>query len=112
MTCGWGPCRGEFPHFENVVKQYKGKSFKYVGINIASDQNDYVLPFMKSSGYSFTPLEDVTGRVKGNLDNKNAAPVNFMLDQNGRIVFANFRIDQENEDDLKLMIDMLLNHRA
>lgn len=109
---GCGPCRGEFPHFENVVKQYKGKSFKYVGINIASDQNDYVLPFMKSSGYSFTPLEDVTGRVKGNLDNKNAAPVNFMLDQNGRILFANFRIDQENEDDLKLMIDMLLNHRA
>ncbi|MES2275416.1 MAG: TlpA disulfide reductase family protein [Bacteroidota bacterium] len=109
---GCGPCRGEFPHFEDVVRQYKNKPLEYVGINIFPDQNDYVIPFMKSSGYSFTPLEDYKGRVKGNMDNKNAAPVNFLLDQNGRIIFSNFRITEANEDDLKLMIDLLLGTQA
>ncbi|MDN5287771.1 MAG: redoxin protein [Mucilaginibacter sp.] len=109
---GCGPCRGEFPHFENVVKQYKNKPFEYVGINIVSTQNEYVLPFMKQSGYSFTPLEDFDRRVKGNLDNKGAAPMNFLIDQNGRLIFSNFRISDDNEDDLKLMIDLLLGSQA
>ncbi|MFA4866592.1 MAG: redoxin domain-containing protein [Pedobacter sp.] len=105
---GCGPCRGEFPHFENVVSKFKGQDFDYVGINIVSEQNDYVVPFMKGSGYSFTPLEDVKGRVKGNLDNRGAAPVNFLIDKQGRVVFSNFRTDGDNEDELELMIKMLL----
>jgi len=105
---GCGPCRGEFPHFENVVRKFKGEDLAYIGINIVSDQNEYVVPFMKSSGYSFTPLEEVKGRNKGNLDNKNAAPVNFLIDKEGRVIFSNFRTDDDNEQDLELMIKMLL----
>nr|WP_162988815.1 TlpA disulfide reductase family protein [Pedobacter schmidteae] len=106
---GCGPCRGEFPHFENVVKKFKGKDLEYLGINIVSNQNDYVVPFMKSSGYSFTPLEEVEGRAKGNLDNRGAAPMNFLIDKNGRLIFSYFRTDGDNEDDLELMINLLLN---
>jgi thiol-disulfide isomerase/thioredoxin len=106
---GCGPCRGEMPFFENVVKQYKNKPLAYVGINIDRGQDDYVLPFHKSSGFSFTPLADVAGRIKGNLDNKGAAPINFLIDQNGRIIFSDFSIHAENEADLKLMVDLLLN---
>lgn len=106
---GCGPCRGEFPHFENVVKKFKGKDLEYLGINIASEQNDYVVPFMKGSGYSFTPLEDVNGRAKGNLDNRGAAPMNFLIDKDGRLIFSRFRTDGDNEDDLELMINLLLN---
>jgi thiol-disulfide isomerase/thioredoxin len=106
---GCGPCRGEMPFFENVVKQYKKRPLAYVGINIDRGQDDYVLSFHKSSGFSFTPLADVTGRIKGNLDNKGAAPVNFLIDQNSRIIFSDFSIHAENEADLKLMVDLLLN---
>lgn len=109
---GCGPCRGEFPHFENVIRKYKGQPVDYVGINIVSEQNDYVLPFLKGSGYSFTPLEDQPGRNKGNLNNGQAAPVNFLLDQQGRIIFRNFRIDGSNEDQLELMINLVLKHEA
>ncbi len=108
---GCGPCRGEFPHFQNVVDKFKGKDFAYVGINIVSEQNDYVLPFMKSSGYTFTPLEDVEGRKKGNLDNGGAAPVNFLIDQNGKIVFKNIRTDGSNEDVLEAMISQTLERK-
>lgn len=105
---GCGPCRGEFPHFQNVVNKFKGKDFAYVGINIVSEQNDYVLPFMKSSGYTFTPLEDIEGRDKGNLNNGGAAPVNFLIDKDGKIVFKNIRTDGSNEDVLEAMISQTL----
>lgn len=109
---GCGPCRGEFPHFESALRKFKGKAVDYVGINIVSEQNDYVVPFMKGSGYTFTPLEDVEGRVKGNLDNRRAAPMNFLIDGEGRLIFNDFRIDESNEDKLEMMIDLLLNRKA
>lgn len=105
---GCGPCRGEFPYFENVARKFKGQDFDYIGINIYPKQSDYVIPFVKGSGYSFTPLEDVKDRVKGNLDNGGVAPINFLIDKEGRLVFSNFRTDSNNEDELELMIRMLL----
>ncbi len=108
---GCGPCRGEFPHFENVVRKFSKNDLAYLGINIISNQNDYVIPFLKTSGYSFIPLEDVKGRDKGNLDNRNAAPVNFLIDRQGRILFSNFRTDGDNEDELELMIKLLVAHK-
>lgn len=109
---GCGPCRGEFPHFENAIKKFKGrKDFAYIGINIVPYQDDYVLPFMKSSGYSFTPLRDTKEWQKGPMDNRNAAPVNFLLDQDGKIIFSRFRTDADNEDELEMMISQLLNRK-
>jgi peroxiredoxin len=105
---GCGPCRGEFPHFENVVRKFKGKDFAYLGINIVEEQDEYVVPFMKSSGYSFTPIKDHKDWEKGPLNNRNAAPVNFLIDQDGRIIFSNFRTDGHNEETLELMIKSLL----
>jgi thiol-disulfide isomerase/thioredoxin len=109
---GCGPCRAEFPHFENVLKKFKGKDIEYLGINVVSKQNDYVVPFMKNSGYSFTPLEDVKGRAKGNLDNRSSAPVNFLIDKDGRLIFSNFKTDGDSEDDLELMINLVLKRKA
>lgn len=106
---GCGPCRGEFPHFENVVRKFHKEAVEYIGINIVPEQDDYVVPFMKSSKYSFTPLADVKDRVKGNLDNRGGAPTNFLIDQNGKIIFSNFRTDGDNEGDLELMINLILN---
>lgn len=109
---GCGPCRGEFPHFENVVRQFKGsKDFVYLGINIVAEQDEYVLPFMKSSGYSFIPLKDNDQWEKGPLNNRNAAPVNFLIDEKGRIIFANFRTDGNSESTLQTMISSMINRK-
>ena len=109
---GCGPCRGEFPHFENVVKKFKGKDFVYLGINIVPEQDEYVVPFMKSSGYSFTPLKDNADWEKGPLNNRNAAPVNFLIDKSGQIIFSNFRTNEQNEDALEFMINSMLRRKA
>jgi len=104
---GCGPCRGEFPHFENVLKKFKGKEVVYLGINVFPDQDDYVLPFMQGTKYSFIPL-------RGNADwaqktyNVRGEPTNFLIDGEGRIVFSNFTINGDNEHMLELMISSLL----
>lgn len=100
---GCGPCRAEFPHFESVIKKMDGQKVAYLGLNVFPSQNDYVLPFLKLSGYSFTPLRDDLKRAKGTLDAQ-AFPTNYLLDQKGRIVFSNFRINAENEKTLERMI--------
>ena len=109
---GCGPCRAEMPFFENVVKQYQNEQLAYVGINIVAEQDDYVIPFHNSSGFSFTPLADRKGWDKGNLENYGAAPTNFLIDKTGRIIFSDFRTGAENEAHLKLMIDLLLDAPA
>ena len=108
---GCGPCRGEFPHFENIVKNFKEKDFVYIGINIVEEQDDYVMPFMKSSGYSFIPLKDNKDWQKGPLDNREAAPFNFLIDQDGKIIFFDFRIDGNNEATLDMMILSMLERK-
>ncbi len=99
---GCGPCRGEFPYFENVIRKFSKDEVVYLGINIVPEQDDYVIPFMKSSGYSFIPLKDEEDK-RGNLI-AIGAPTNYLLDQNGRIIFKNFRTDSNNERVLELMI--------
>ncbi len=104
---GCGPCRAEFPHFENVVKKYDKKKVAYIGINVFPNQDDYVLPFMKSTQYSFTPLKSTSAWAEKHFGVR-GQPTNFLLDKEGNIVFANFRTDQHNERTLEMMIDSLL----
>jgi thiol-disulfide isomerase/thioredoxin len=106
---GCGPCRAEFPHFENVMRNFRGREVVYLGINGIRDQDDYVESFMTKTKYTFTPLKgekSVTGpegyAVRG-------YPANFLIDRNGRIVFRDFRAhDPASELVLQRMIEALL----
>jgi thiol-disulfide isomerase/thioredoxin len=108
---GCGPCRGEFPYFEDVVGRFRGRDdLVYLGINGLREQDDYVLPFMAGTKYSFTPLrgtETVTGpagyAVRG-------YPANFLIDRDGRVVYRDFRAhDEETNLGLQRMIESLLD---
>ncbi len=110
---GCGPCRGEFPYFEDVVGRFRGRDVVYLGINGIPKQDDYVLPFMAGTKYSFTPLrgtEAVTGpegyAVRG-------YPANFLIDRDGRVVYRDFRAhDEESNLVLQRMIESLLDRPA
>jgi thiol-disulfide isomerase/thioredoxin len=105
---GCGPCRGEFPHFQEVVDKFKGQDLAFVGINVLTMQDPYVVPFMKSSGYSFTPLRDATGVVQKQYKVR-GEPTNFVIDRDGRIIFSDFMIQNPKaERMLELMIGSLL----
>jgi thiol-disulfide isomerase/thioredoxin len=109
---GCGPCHAELPHFENVVKKFKDRAdFAYVGINIVQNQGEYVLPLMKAKGYSFIPLEDAKEWNKGVIDNGRVAPVNFLIDQEGKVYYFKFKTDEKNEETLEIMIRSLLERK-
>lgn len=103
---GCGPCRGEFPHFENVLAKFDRSEVSYVGINISPKEDPYVLPFMKASGHSFIPVKDEPEK-RGNLPAR-GAPTNYLIDRNGNILYKNFMIGANNEEMLELMIEQAL----
>ena len=102
---GCGPCRAEFPYFERVIKNYDKDKVAYLAINIDKRQNEYVLPFLEKTKYSFIPLEEQDGRNKGTLDNGHSAPVNFIINKDGRIIFSRFKVEADTVDELKTMLD-------
>lgn len=106
---GCGPCRGEFPHFESVLKKFNRDSIVYIGINVDTSQDKYVVPFMHQSGYSFIPLRGSSQWALKNYKVR-GAPENFLIDQSGKIVYSNFMINNlSKEKDLEMMIRSLLN---
>ncbi len=104
---GCGPCRGEMPYFEKVVDKYKSDNFAYLGINVMPAQNDYVLPFMKGTGYTFTPLKGEWKWAKEKFGVR-GAPSNFIIDREGNIIYSDFMIDGENTRMLELMLESLI----
>ncbi|RZK22355.1 MAG: TlpA family protein disulfide reductase [Flavobacterium sp.] len=104
---GCGPCRAEFPHFENVLKEFNRDSVMYLGINAYPEQDKFVEDFMKFSGVSFIPL-----KINKNWDPGNLAafsyPTNFLIDKEGRLAYSKFHISEKNENLLELMIKDLL----
>jgi len=109
---GCGPCRGEFPHFENVLRGFRGQPVNYVAINVEADQDVYVKPFVHGTRYTFTPLKE-DGKQQEQDYHVRGEPTNFLIDQTGRIVYSNFRADDpEGERGLQLMIQSLLDHQT
>ncbi len=70
-----------------------------------------MIPFLKSSGYTFTPLAEDEKRDKGNLPSP-GAPTNYLIDQDGRIIYSNFMIHGDNERMLELMIESMLQKKT
>jgi thiol-disulfide isomerase/thioredoxin len=110
---GCGPCRAEFPHFEAVMHQFREKDVVYLGINVQRDQDEYVLPFMAKTQYSFLPLKSTPDKEIGGKESKEyqvrGEPTNFVIDRTGRIVYRDFMIDDsDGESVVKHMIESVL----
>ncbi|WP_167018094.1 TlpA disulfide reductase family protein [Chitinophaga sp. Cy-1792] len=108
---GCNPCKAEFPHFEAVLKKINSENVAYVGINIAPEQDPYVTTLIKNNKYSFIPLHGNEAFAEKNYG-VYAAPQNFLIDQDGKIIYKNFRINEKNHRTLELMILSLLKKSA
>ncbi|MGZ3763689.1 MAG: redoxin domain-containing protein, partial [Mucilaginibacter sp.] len=82
------PCRQEFPRVESVLKKFNSKDVAYLAINANNEQEEVIMPFIKSNNYTFIPLRDNPGKPIGNLPNVHSMPANFLIDQTGRVVFS------------------------
>ena len=103
---GCGPCRAEMPHIEAGIKNIDKNKMAYAGVNILRMQDDFVLPFINGTKYSFTPLGASEAIQKDY--NIRYAPTNLIIDQDGRIAYSHFMINAGNEKMLEMMIQSLL----
>ena len=104
------PCRREFPHIENVLKKVNNQDLVYLGVNTIRDQDDYVIPMIQKAGYTFIPLKDEPFKDKGTLQAL-GAPTNYLIDEDGNIIFKNFIIGDHNERTLELMINEMMKRQ-
>lgn len=101
------PCRAQFSHIESVIKKFDTTKVVYLALNTDSVQDSLVLPFLKTGGYSFIPLKVGPTNFKSKLIAEGILS-SYLIDTKGRIIFSNFRITEENEKTLELMIQETL----
>lgn len=80
------PCRKEMPAMNNLIKKMTGKPFEIVTINMA-EPKQAVEKFIQEVPVDFTVLLDEAGGTIGQWK-VFAAPANFILDQQGNIVYT------------------------
>jgi len=109
---GCGPCRAEMVHLEPVMKKITDKNFVYVGINGLTEQDPYVESFMKKTGFSFMPLQDLESKISKAYGVR-GYPTNFIIDPTGKIIYTGFMISTPyDEKMLELMIRSVLDHKS
>ncbi|WP_207423801.1 TlpA family protein disulfide reductase [Desertivirga brevis] len=105
---GCYPCIAEFPFFEYSLKKLDRDQIVYLGVNGEIKQDDLVLPLIHKRNYSFTPLI-TPKKYEGNLK-PYGFPTNFLIDQDGKIILKNFRVDNRNKDMLELLVSELITY--
>lgn len=82
-----------------------------MAVNSGNQQEETIIPFIDSQGYTFIPLRDTPNKDIGNIPYTNLAPANFIIDKKGRVVFSDFLIGSTNEHTLELMITELIKEQ-
>ena len=81
-----GPCRGEFPTLQRVLNKYKDQGFVILALNVLPEEDSFVMPYLRNSGFTFRPLKTTTDWAEKTY-NARGFPTNALVDAQGRIVF-------------------------
>lgn len=106
-----GPCRESFPFLQQLASKYKEKGVDVLAINATEGQEAFVLPFLKSTGYSFIPLRS-NFEWAHTVYSINSFPTTFFIGGDKRVYFKTFVSDQDQERTAELELDLLLAHRG
>jgi thiol-disulfide isomerase/thioredoxin len=105
-----GPCRASFPYLEDLAQKYKDKGVVVLAINGMKGQEAFVLPFLRSQGYEFVPLQAGEGWAF-NVYHVSFYPTSFLIGRDGRQYYAaHHNLDPVEEQNEALEIDELLAH--
>jgi thiol-disulfide isomerase/thioredoxin/Tfp pilus assembly protein PilF len=79
-------CRGEFPFLQKIHEEYGPEKFVLLAVNIEPTEDDAVLPLFKNLKVNFIPLQSPTAGWADTVFDIHAAPVNMLVDKEGRLV--------------------------
>lgn len=107
-----GPCRGENPSLQKVLRKVGLDKFAILAINVYPTEDQFVLPYVKGNRFDFVPLHgsdelaDKEWGVRG-------FPTNFLIDPQGNTIYRLGPMRGEAEERrFELQIRMLLDRHA
>jgi len=102
-----GPCRESFPFLQQLASKYKDKGVDILAINSTEGQGAFVLPFLKSAGYTFVPLKSnfEWAHTVYSIDH---FPTTFFIGGDKRVYYETHVSDQAQERSAELELDLLL----
>jgi cytochrome c biogenesis protein CcmG, thiol:disulfide interchange protein DsbE len=78
------PCRDEAPELEAFQKQYGGKDFTVLGVDLDDNTGD-ASEFVSKYGLSYPQLRDGDGRERREAYGMIGFPENFLIDPQGKL---------------------------
>lgn len=107
-----GPCRGENPSLQKVLKKIGQDKFAILAVNIYPAEDVFVLPYLKGNRFDFIPLrgnEEFAEKEWG----ARGYPTNFLIDPQGRTIYRLGPMRGADEErKFELQIRMLLDRHA
>jgi len=101
-----GPCQMELPHIQKIHNKYKDQGLVVLLIQISQTQ-EAGKKSLKDHNYSMTSLYSDGNWAKDNYGVK-AAPTNFFIDRQGRIIFKSTGYAPGKEKEIESQIKELL----
>ena len=98
-----GPCRSELPYVQKLREQVKDQNVLVLTLNTDEDLG-MVEPFMKENKYSFPVL---LGQTYAEGQGVSSIPRNWIVSQNGKIIFEGIGFDYDGEQWLKRAVQMI-----
>ena len=92
------PCRTEMPTMNRLIKKMRGRPFKIVTVNMAESPAQ-VRQFLQEVPVDFPVLMDSDGSTLSRWK-VFAAPANFILDKQGKIIFTLYGAIEWDSDEM------------
>lgn len=83
------PCRMENPNIVEAYNKYNDKGFEVFGVSLDQNEESWKQA-IQQDGLPWTQVRDVKNEVSG-VYNITSIPMNFLLDEEGRIIAKNLR---------------------
>jgi peroxiredoxin len=101
-----GPCQMELPHIQKLYDTYKDRGFAVLLIQTSQTQDDGK-KFLEDHNYTMTSLYS-EGNWASDHYGVTAAPTNFFIDRQGRIIFQSTGYSPGMEKEMEAQIKELL----
>jgi len=83
-----GPCRGEMPGMDKLYREFKGRGFEILAVNV-KDKNDDAVKFIKELKISYPVALDPEGEI-GLLYGAWAMPSTYLIDRKGVVLAQSY----------------------
>lgn len=102
-------CRGEFPFLQKIHEEYTPDKFVLLAVNIETTEDEAVIPLFRNLKVNFIPLKSPTAGWADTTFDVHAAPVNMLVDKEGRLVLKPELDTTYQKDQLDRAIPELCN---